>query len=69
MNKEFQFFTYLLECYATYKDEKTHIILELLSEKKLVEFVMSMYELYHCEAIENAFMDLDSLLETGRPAW
>ena len=25
--------------------------------------------LYHVEAIENAYMDLDSLIATGKPAW
>lgn len=38
-------------------------------KKKLTDFVYSMYEMYHSEAIENAFMDLDSLIETGNPAW
>ena len=28
-----------------------------------------MYELYHTEAITNAFMDIDSLIATGNPAW
>lgn len=37
--------------------------------KKLTDYIYNMYELYHIEAIENAFMDIDSLIETGKPAW
>ena len=41
----------------------------MLDEKNLTGFVYDMYEIYHTEAIENAFMDLDSLIATGKPAW
>ena len=40
-----------------------------LDEKGLTEFVYNMYEMYHCESIYNAFEDIDSLIETGKPAW
>ena len=56
LTKEFKFFTYLLECYAAHKETTADKILE-------------MYELYHSEAIENAFTDLDSLIKTGKPAY
>ena len=45
----------------------TKEILETLDEKNLTQFVYDMYELYHSEAIENAFTDLDSLIKTGKP--
>lgn len=32
-------------------------------------FVYNMYEIYHTEAIENAYMDIDSLIATGKTAW
>ena len=69
LSKEFKFFTYLLECYAAYKETTADKILLLLDEKNLTEFVYNMYEMYHAEAIENAFADIDSLIETGEPAW
>lgn len=69
MSKEFRFFTYLLECYASHKGMNTSEVLRLLDEKGLTDFVFGMYELYHVEAIENAFLDLDSLIATGKPAW
>ena len=55
MTKEFKFFAYLLECYAVHKDTTADKILETLDEKNLTQFVYDMYELYHSEAIENAF--------------
>ena len=69
MTKEFKFFAYLLECYAVPTDTTADKILETLDEKNLTQFVYDMYELYHSEAIENAFTDLDSLIKTGKPAY
>ncbi|MBQ2905189.1 MAG: DUF3791 domain-containing protein [Peptococcaceae bacterium] len=69
MSKEFRFFTYLLESYAIHKGMTASEVLNLLDEKGLTDFVYGMYELYHVEAIENAFMDMDSLIATGKTAW
>ena len=51
-----------------HKDTTADKILETLDEKDLTQFIYDMYELYHSEAIENAFTDLDSLIKTGKPA-
>ncbi|MEE1289798.1 MAG: DUF3791 domain-containing protein [Spirochaetota bacterium] len=69
LNKEFIFFTYLIESYANYKGISAYDALKLLDDKKLTDFVYSMYEMYHTEAIENAFLDIDSLITTGKTAW
>ncbi len=69
MSKEFRFFTFLLESYAQYKKKTAAEVLNTLDEKGLTDFVFNMYEIYHVEAIENAFADMDSLIETGRTAW
>lgn len=69
MSKEFSFFAFLLESYAEHKGVSASTILKTLDEKGLTDFVYQMYDLYHIEAIENAYMDLDSLIETGKPAW
>ena len=37
-------------------------ILSQLDELDLTEFVISMFERYHCEAIENAYDDIDQLI-------
>lgn len=69
MSKEFKFFVYLIESYAIYKGMETSEVLNILSEKKLIDFVYDSYQYYHTEAIENAFRDIDSLIATGKPAW
>lgn len=69
LSKEFRFFTYLLESYAQHKNTTAGAVLKTLDEKGLTDFVYKMYDLYHVEAIENAYMDLDSLIATGKPAW
>lgn len=69
MSKEFRFFAYLLESYASHKGTTASEVLHLLDTKRLTDFVYNMYELYHVEAIENAFMDIDSLIATGKTAW
>lgn len=69
MTKEFEFFVYLIEAYAKYKDSTASVILNTLDKAGKTDFVFDMYEMYHSEAIENAFIDIDSLITTGKPAW
>ena len=69
LSKEFRFFAYLLESYAQHKQTTAGEVLRMLDEKKLTDFVFQMYEMYHSEAIENAYADLDSLIATGKPAF
>lgn len=69
MNKQFVFFTYLLENYAVFKKTTADEILRTLDKNNLTDFVFDMYEMYHSESIDNAFTDLDSLIKTGKPAW
>ena len=69
LSKEFRFFTFLLESYANYKGITADEVLSQLDEKNLTDFVYNMYELYHAEAIENAYSDIDSLIQTGKTAW
>ena len=67
--REFVFFAYLLESYAAFKGTDAGSVLSVLDEKGLTDYVYDMYEMYHSEHINNAFADLDSLIETGQPAW
>lgn len=69
MDKRFRFFTYLIESYAVYKNTTADEIMKILDEKELTDFIYDMYEIYHSEAIENAFTDIDSLILTGKTAW
>ena len=67
--KEFRFFTFLIESYAREKNMSASDVLKILDEKNLTDFIFNMYEIYHVEAIENAYMDIDSLIKTGKTAW
>ena len=62
MSREFGFFIYLLERYAEHLGVTADVAYRRLAEKGLVDYAIGMYELYHVEAIENAFADLDRRL-------
>lgn len=63
MTKEMEFFTFLMEHYARYKNTTADKVLHQLDELKLTDYVFGMYEMYHSEAIENAFANIDKLIE------
>ena len=63
MTKELDFYIYLLEHYAHYKKAPTNIIIEKLEKLDLDKLIYNMYERYHIEAIENAYSDIDELIE------
>lgn len=65
MSKEIDFFIYLLEQYAGDKGLPTRDVLHRWNECGVTQEILDMYEMYHSEAIENAYRDIDSLLETG----
>ena len=69
LSKESDFFVYLLEHYANYKNTTAEKILKILDEKELTDYVYDMYEIYHSESLDNAFNDIDSLIEKGKTAW
>lgn len=69
MSEEMKFFIYLIENYAAYKKRPANEVLEEWDKKNITDFIYNMYEMYHSEAIENAFKDIDSLAATGKPAW
>ena len=69
MSKEADFFIYLLERYAEYKQKSVKSVLKEWDALKLTDFIYDMYEIYHIVRRENAFLDIDSLMETGKAAW
>ena len=64
MTKEMEFFTFLMEQYAQYKNTTADKILRQLDELNLTDYIFNMYEMYHVEALENAYADIDKLIET-----
>ena len=69
MNKETAFFLFLLERYAQYKNMSSGEVMHLWDRHNLVSCIIDNYFMYHQEAIENAFADIDSMIDTGKPAW
>ena len=64
MAKEMEFFTFLMEQYASYKNTTADKILHKLDELNLTDYIFNMYEMYHSEALENAYADIDKLIES-----
>ena len=64
MSKEMEFFTFLMEQYAHYKNTTADKILHKLDELNLTDYIFNMYEMYHSEALENAYADIERLIES-----
>lgn len=62
LRKENEFFIYLLERYAEYKNRNTVDVLNEWEKLDLTQFIFDMYELYHIERLQNAFEDIDRLV-------
>ena len=69
MTRELDFFLFLIERYAAQKNRSTGDVLREWDRHGLTQEIYDGYELYHQEALENAFADIDILLETGKHAW
>ena len=63
MSREMQFFMFLIERYAEYKNSTAGDILTEWDELGITKRIYDLYELYHTEAIENAFIDIDKMIE------
>ena len=66
MSEEMEFFMYLLENYATYKNQKTGSVLTEWDQHGITQTIYDNYWGYHTERIENAYQDIDSLLTNGK---
>lgn len=62
MTKEMEFFIFLIEQYAYYKNTTADEVLKLWDELDLTDYIYDMYELYHTERLENAFEDIEKLI-------
>ena len=68
MSRESDFFMYLIERYAAYKKTSADRILALWDGLSLTDFIYDLYELYHCERLQNAFDDIDTLIAERQAA-
>lgn len=62
MSKEADFFIYLIERYAEYKDTTALEVLQQWDSLHLTDFIYDMYPIYHIERLQNAFDDIDELI-------
>ena len=69
MSEEMKFFIYLLEYYAVYKNKKTGDVLKEWEDSGILQKIYDNYWIYHTERIENAYIDIDSLVQTRKSAW
>ena len=63
MSKESEFFIYLIERYAEYKNSSAPEILTQWDSLGITEMIYNLYEMYHCESLENAFDNIDELVK------
>ena len=66
MSKEMKFFIYLLEKYADKKNKNASDILKEWDKLNITQLIYDMYEKYHTETLENAFEDIDKIIESRR---
>lgn len=59
MNEKMEFFIFLIENYADYKETTADKVLELWDKLELTDTIYNLYELYHVESLDNAFEDID----------
>jgi len=68
MPEEMSFFIYILEQYAWYKNEKTGIVLQRWDSLNLTQRIIDNYWRYHSECLQNAFDDIDEMVEAAQNA-
>ncbi len=68
MSKESEFFIYLLERYAAHKQTRADLVLKQWDALKLTDLIYNLYEMYHCERLQNAFDDIDQLIAERQSA-
>lgn len=69
MSEQMKFFLFLIERSAQYKEKKTGYVMREWDARGITQEIFDGYWEYHTERIENAFLDIDSLLATGKHAW
>lgn len=66
MSNEIEFMILLTEQYAHYKGTDASRILKQWDDLCLTDKIAGMYEMYHSEAIENAFNDIERMMAESR---
>jgi hypothetical protein len=61
LGPETAFFLYLLEQYARYRGRTAAAVLADWDAEGLTKYVRANYDIYHQEALTNAFDDIDAM--------
>lgn len=67
MSKQLEFFIYLIERYADAKGVTGDVVLHQWDELGITDRIYDMYEIYHIERLQNAFDDIDQLIQESKP--
>ena len=65
MSKQSEFFLYLIERYAEYKGTSADKVLDEWKRKNVIKLIYDMYDIYHCERLENAYDDIDDIIRSA----
>jgi hypothetical protein len=60
ISNQSEFFIFLLEKYAEQKSLFAGDVLKHWQKQGLIDYINGMYEQYHTERIENAFLDIEN---------
>ena len=69
MEAETDFFLFLVERYAAHKKCLAGDVIREWDRCGITQEIFDNYEMYHQERIENAFEDIDCLIQNGKHAW
>lgn len=67
MSKEMDFFIFLLEHYAAEKHTSADKVLKQWDTLHVTDLIYDMYWQYHTERIENAYEDIDRMIQEKQP--
>ena len=63
MSKEIEFYIYLIERYADFKNITADVVQRQRDEYGISDMIFNMYDIYHVERLQNAFDDIDKIIE------
>ncbi len=63
MSKRSDFFLYLIERYAEHNGTSADKVLAEWTRLEVTDMIYDMYEIYHCERLENAYEDIDRMIK------
>ena len=63
MSKETEFYIYLIERYADFKNVTADVVQRQWDEYGVSDMIFNMYDIYHVERLQNAFDDIDKMIE------